>query len=54
MYRGNEILFAASGSDDLDGHYAHIWYKPLKIFFHGTRGPVSMNLVCSIGDSGQS
>ena len=23
--RGNEILFAASGSHDQDGHHAHIW-----------------------------
>ena len=25
LVRGNEILFAASGSHDQDGHYAHIW-----------------------------
>ena len=23
--RGNQILFAASGSHDQDGHHAHIW-----------------------------
>ena len=28
--RGNEILFAASGSHDQDGHHAHIWSKPFK------------------------
>ena len=28
--RGNEILFAACGSHDQDGHHAHIWYKPFK------------------------
>ena len=25
MGRGNDILFAASGSHDQDGHHAHIW-----------------------------
>ena len=28
--RGNESLFAASGSHDQDGRHAHIWYKTLK------------------------
>ena len=28
--RGNEILFAASGSHDKDGRHAHIWSKPFK------------------------
>ena len=28
--RGNEILFAASGSHDQDGRHAHIWSKPFK------------------------
>ena len=28
--RGNESLFAVSGSHDQDGHHAHIWYKPIK------------------------
>ena len=28
--RGNEILFAASGSHDQDGRHAHIWQKPFK------------------------
>ena len=28
--RGNEILFAASGSHDQDGRHAHIWKKPFK------------------------
>ena len=28
--RGNNILFAASGSHDQDGHHAHIWEKPFK------------------------
>ena len=28
--RGNEILFAASGSHDQNGRHAHIWSKPFK------------------------
>ena len=28
--RGNEILFATSGSHDQDGRHAHIWSKPFK------------------------
>ena len=28
--RGNDILFAASGSHDQDGSHAHIWSKPFK------------------------
>ena len=28
--RGNEILFAASGSHDQDGRHTHIWSKPFK------------------------
>ena len=28
--RGNEILFAPSGSHDQDGRHAHIWSKPFK------------------------
>ena len=28
--RGNESLFAASGSHDQDGRHAHIWSKPFK------------------------
>ena len=28
--RGNDILFAASGSHDQDGRHAHIWSKPFK------------------------
>ena len=30
--RGNEILFATSGSHDQDGRHAHIWSTPFKIF----------------------
>ena len=42
--RGNESLFAASGSHDQDGRHAHIWEKPFKNLlqnrqadFHKTR-----------------
>ena len=28
--RGNDILFAASGSHNQDGRHAHIWSKPFK------------------------
>ena len=28
--RGNDILFAPSGSHDQDGRHAHIWSKPFK------------------------
>ena len=28
--RGNDILFAASGSHDQDGRHAHTWSKPFK------------------------
>ena len=28
--KGNDILFAASGSHDQDGRHAHIWSKPFK------------------------
>ena len=35
--RGNDILFAASGSHDQDGRHDHIWSKtPPKIFFSRT------------------
>ena len=30
--RGNESLYKWSRSHDQDGHHAHIWQKPLKIF----------------------
>ena len=28
--RGNDILFAASGSLNQNGHHAHLWLKPFK------------------------
>ena len=35
--RGNEILFAASGSHDQDGRHAHIWKKPFKNLLQNRR-----------------
>ena len=31
-------------SHDQDGHYAHLWYKPLNNFFPRTEGPITMKL----------
>ena len=52
--RGNDILFAASGSHDQDGRHAHIWQKPFKKSSPEPAGRFSRNLVCSIGDSSPS
>ena len=38
MGLGNESLLKWSWSHDQDGHHAHVWYKPLKIF-SGTKRP---------------
>ena len=35
--RGNECLFAASGSYDQDGRHAHIWQKPFKNLLQNRR-----------------
>ena len=37
--RGNNILFAASGSHDQDGRHAHIWQKPFKNLLLQNRRP---------------
>ena len=51
--RGNESLFAASGSHDQDGRQAHI--KTLqKSSSPEPAGRFSQNLVCSIGDASPS
>ena len=42
--RGNESLYKWSRSHDQDGRHAHIWYKPLKIFFSRTRNPMILKL----------
>ena len=53
--RGNDILFAASGSHDQDGRHAHIMVKTLqKSSSPEPVGRFSRNLVCSIGDSSPS
>ena len=45
LSRGNNILFAASGSHDQDGRHAHIYGKnPSKIFFSRTGGPIFTKL----------
>ena len=60
--RGNESLFAASGSHDQDGRHAH-GKNPSKIFFSRTSGPIFTKLgmyhlglhpiiVCSNDDPG--
>ena len=41
---GTIFLFAASGSHDQDGHHAHIWSNPSKIFFSRTGGPIFTKL----------
>ena len=41
---GNESLYKWSRSHDQDGRHAHIWYKPLKIFFSRTRSPMILKL----------
>ena len=43
MGKGNESLFAASGSHDQDGCNAHIHKNPSKIFSR-TGGPISTKL----------
>ena len=53
MGRGNESLFGGWGGGL--GHMTKmttIYYvkNPLKIFFSGTKGSVTLGLVCSIGD----
>ena len=35
--RGNESLYAASGSHDQDGRHAHIWLKPFKNLLQNRR-----------------
>ena len=35
--RGNDVLFAASGSHDQDGRHAHIWSKPFKNLLQNRR-----------------
>ena len=42
--RGNESLYKWSRSHDQDGRHAHIWLKPLKIFFSRTRSPMILKL----------
>ena len=42
--RGNESLYKWSRSHDQDGRHAHIWEKPLKIFFSRTRSPMILKL----------
>ena len=51
--RGNEILFAASGSHDQDGRHAHI-VKTLKKSSPEPAVGFPRNLVCSIGESSPS
>ena len=41
---GNESLFKWSWSHEQDGCQAHIWWKPLKIFFSRTKWPRSLKL----------
>ena len=53
--RGNDILFASSGSHDQDGRHAHIWSKPFKNLllqngwadFHETCRGLQPIVVCS-------
>ena len=54
--RGNESLFAASGSHNQDGSHAHIWSNKTlqKSSSPEPAGRLSRNLVCSIGDSSPS
>ena len=42
--RGNERLLKWSRSVDQDGHHAHIWLKPLKIFFSRTEDALVLTL----------
>ena len=44
MGRGNESLFAASGSRDQDGRHAHICQKPFKIFSSRAGRPISKKI----------
>ena len=59
----DENLFKCSGSHDQDGFQAHIWYKPSKIPFFGTKRPMTLILgiqhrvlryyqICSNDDNG--
>ena len=41
---GNESVFKLFRSHDQDGHHAHIWWNPLKIFFSGTWRPMTLKL----------
>ena len=36
-------LFKQSKSLAPHDHYAHTWYEPLKIFFSGTNGDMTLN-----------
>ena len=44
---GNERLLKWSRLFDQDGRHAHIWYKPLKIFFFITEDALGLNLCIS-------
>ena len=44
MGRWNEWLFVASGSHDQDGRQPIYGKNPLKTFFPGSGGPISMKL----------
>ena len=52
--RGNESLFAASGSHDQDGRYAHYGKTLQKSSTPEPTDRFPRNLVCSIGDSTES
>ena len=52
--RGNEILFAASGSCDQDGRHAHMIKTLQKSSSPEPADRFSQNLVCSIRDSSPS
>ena len=41
---GNESLLKRPWSHDQDGRHAHIWKKHLKIFFSGTKRPMTLKL----------
>ena len=41
---GNESLFKRFSSHDQVGRHAHIWYKPVKIFFPGTKRSMTLKL----------
>ena len=41
---GNEMLFKWSRSYDRDGRHAHIWKKSKKIFFSGTKRPMTLKI----------